>query len=97
MKLTKEQSAVALTAVSYIDSNHKLRTFPPVQLKDAGLLAHELREKCTEKLENEQFAFKEGEVELTTSQKALLIHCLEREWTAFDGLVVVELKTLLEA
>ena len=58
----------------------------------AGELAKSLKDNL---VKDEMFV--EADVELSTSQKAFLLKCLEREWTPMDCIVKSSLKVKLEA
>ena len=94
MKLTKEQASVVFAAVSFKDIAQQPRSFPISELKAAGNILYDLKLKC---VDAEKQVFVEGELELGTSEKSLLIRCLDREWVAVDGPTVLSLKELLEA
>ena len=98
MKLTKEDAVVlwyALTVGEHLNSQgHPMpRLFPLNQQKDAASVA----KKITDNLTDDKKNFVDGEAELTTDEKKLLLDCLKREWTAVDGGKALELSERLNS
>ena len=89
MKLSKEEVVMAYMSLTQTEEG-KPMVFPIANLMDASHIAIQLKDKCSE-----NNILKDGEVEFSTNQKALLLRLIERPWGALDGTVYFSLKNKL--
>ena len=94
MKLAALDKQILFVALSTTEKG-EARKFAVDKQKLAGELGEKLKGSTSE--DGLKITFDEGEVELSTEEKALLIECLNIEWAARDALAVVSLRDQLNA
>lgn len=89
MQFTKEQFALINVALQ-TNEKKELRTFPLAEQKDAMTIYDKIIAHVDEKQ-----TFTDGEEEFTTTEKALILKLLDREWDVQILKTVFSIKELL--
>lgn len=91
MHLTKEEIKTAVFAIVFEANGESRKSYPLPELKDVTEAFQALNTSS-----DDSGSYIDGDIEFSTSQKALLIKSLDRSWSPADGIHVLSLKSKLE-